>query len=59
MNETNGSSDQISKTEPATDEAAFQASLLALSVAVEAATPRRPAETIADVALGRKRENRF
>ena len=59
MNETNGSSDQISKTTPATDEIAFQASLLALSAAVEAAAVRRSAETTADIARVRKRENSF
>jgi methyl-accepting chemotaxis protein len=59
MNETNGSSDQISKTIPATDEIAFQASLLALSAAVEAAAVRRSAETTADIARVRKRENSF
>jgi hypothetical protein len=59
MNETNGSSEKISKTIPSTDEIAFQASLLALSAAVEAASPRRSAESTADVARVRKRENRF
>ena len=59
MNETNGSSDQISKTIPATDEIAFQASLLALSAAVEAAAVRRSTETTADIARVRKRENSF
>jgi methyl-accepting chemotaxis protein len=59
MNETNGSSDQISKTIPATDEIAFQASLLALSAAVEAAAVRRSTETAADIARVRKRENSF
>ena len=59
MNETNGSSDQISKTVQAADEIAFQASLLALSAAVEAAAVRRSAETTADIARVRKRENSF
>src|ERR1035438_8481305 len=48
MNETNGSSDQISKTVQTTDEMAFQASLLALSAAVEAAAARRSTETATD-----------
>jgi methyl-accepting chemotaxis protein len=59
MNGTNGSSERIPKTIPATDEIAFQASLLALSEAVEAAAARRSAETAADIARVRKRENRF
>jgi methyl-accepting chemotaxis protein len=59
MNETNGSSDQISKTVQAGDEIAFQASLLALSAAVEAAAARRSTETTADIARVRKRENSF
>ena len=59
MNEGNGSIDKTSKTVPATDEIAFQASLLALSAAVEAAAARRSAETTADIARVRKRENRF
>jgi methyl-accepting chemotaxis protein len=59
MNETNGSGEKISKTIPATDEMAFKASLLALSAAVEAAAARRSAETTADIARVRKRENRF
>jgi methyl-accepting chemotaxis protein len=50
MNETNGLSDQISKTVPAIDEIAFQASLLALSAAVEAAAARRSTGTPADIA---------
>jgi methyl-accepting chemotaxis protein len=59
MNETNGCSEKISKTIPATDEIAFQASLLALSAAVEAAAARRSTETPADIAHVKKRENRF
>ena len=59
MDETNGSSEKISKTIPATDEIAFQASLLALSAAVEAAAARRSTETAADLARVRKRENNF
>ena len=59
MNETNGLSDQISKTVPAIDEIAFQASLLALSAAVEAAAARHSTETPADIARLRKRENSF
>ena len=59
MNETNGSSDQISKTVQAGDEIAFQASLLALSAAVEAVAARRATETTADIARVNERENRF
>ena len=59
MNETNGSSDQISKTVQAADEIAFQASLLALSAAVEAAAARRATETTADIARVGDRKNRF
>lgn len=59
MNETNGSSEKISKTIPATDEIAFRASLLALSAAVEAAAARRATETTADIARVGDRKNRF
>jgi hypothetical protein len=58
MNDTNGSREKTPKTIPATDEIVFQASLLALSAAVEAAAARRSAESTADVARVRKRENR-
>jgi methyl-accepting chemotaxis protein len=59
MNETNGSSEKLSKTIPATDEIAFRASLLALSAAVEAVAARRATETTADIAQVNERENRF
>jgi len=59
MNETDSFSEKISKTTPVIDEAAFQASLLALSAAVEAAAARRSAETTADIARVRKFEKSF
>ena len=59
MNETNGSSEKLSITIPATDEIAFRASLLALSAAVEAVAARRATETTADIARVNERENRF
>ena len=59
MNETNGSSEKISKTIPAADEMAFRASLLALSAAVEAAAAQRSTETTTEIARVRKRENTF
>jgi hypothetical protein len=58
MNEGNGSIDKTSKTVPATDEIAFQASLLALSAAVEAAALRSTKSTAA-IAPVRIRENTF
>lgn len=59
MNETNGSSDQITKTVTSADETAFQTSLLALSAAVEAAVARRATETAPDMARVRERESSF
>lgn len=57
MNETNGSIDQSAKTGQAPDEIAFQASLLALSAAVEAAAARRAIEATAEAPRLRKSEN--
>jgi methyl-accepting chemotaxis protein len=59
MNDTNGSSERISNPAPAIDEVAFQASLSALSMAVEAAAAQRAAETGADTARPGEHQTRF
>ena len=59
MNQKNDSGEKISKIIPAADQIAFQASLFALSAAVEAAAAEHSAETTADVARVRRRKKGF